>query len=163
MGRLFDVVSALADVCQRSSYEGQAATELEAVAAGMDRATGRYRFTFVSGGGPVVVDWRPVVRQVADDARAGVAGAVISAAFHAAVAELVAGLADSLVAGERVRRVGLTGGVFQNRRLARLTADILSERGIAVLTHRQVPPNDGGLALGQAAIGAARLARTDRR
>lgn len=163
MGRLFDVVSAIADVCQHASYEGQAAMELEAVAAREDGPAGRYRFPFASSGGPLVVDWRPVVRQVAADARDGVAAAVISAAFHAAVAQLVAALADALAVGERARRVGLTGGVFQNRRLSRITVDALSGRGIPVLTHRHVPPNDGGLALGQAAIGAAHLARTERR
>jgi hydrogenase maturation protein HypF len=164
MGRLFDVISALAGVCQHSSYEGQAAMELEALAAGDGGRSGRYRFTWATSvGGPLVIDWRPVVRQVVEDARAGVGAAAISVALHAAVAELVADLADELLPAQSVRRVGLTGGVFQNRRLTRLAAGLLSERGILVLTHRQVPPNDGGLALGQAAIGVAHLARTDRR
>jgi hydrogenase maturation protein HypF len=163
MGRLFDVVSALAGVCQRTSYEGQAAMELEAV-AGDDVPATRYRFTWSAvPGDSLVVDWRAVVREVANDSAAGVGAALISAAFHAAVAELIAALAEATLASAPVRRVGLTGGVFQNRRLVRLARGALGRRGIAVLTHREVPPNDGGLALGQAAIGAARLARTDRR
>ncbi len=163
MGRLFDVVAALAGVCQHASYEGQAAMELEAMAADDDRPAGRYRFTWsASADAPVAIDWRPVVRAVAADAVAGVGPDVISAAFHAAVVDLVADVATQGLASARLRRVGLTGGVFQNRRLARLTTQALARHGLQVLTHREVPPNDGGLALGQAAIGAARLARLDR-
>jgi hydrogenase maturation protein HypF len=75
----------------------------------------------------------------------------------------VGALVTELLASGVERRVGLTGGVFQNRRLLTSTAEVLAARGLDVLTHRVVPPNDGGLALGQAAIGAARLARLDGR
>ncbi len=164
MGRLFDVVAALAGVCQHASYEGQAAMELEAAAADDEHLAGRYGFTWsTSAAIPVEIDWRPVVRAVAADAAAGIGAGVISAAFHAAVVDLVTGITTQLLSRAGVRRVGLTGGVFQNRRLASLTAQALARQGVQVLTHREVPPNDGGLALGQAAIGAAHLARTDRR
>lgn len=164
MGRLFDVVAALTGVCGHASYEGQAAMELEAAAGDGFTASDRYRFQWTAGQiGPIAIDWRPVVRAVAADAACGVGADVISAAFHDAVAALVGALVTELLASGVERRVGLTGGVFQNRRLLTSTAEVLAARGLDVLTHRVVPPNDGGLALGQAAIGAARLARLDGR
>ncbi len=167
MGRLFDVVAAVAGVCQRSSYEGQAAMELEAAAveSPADAALVRgYHFGWSrDAAGPLVVQWAPVIRAVAADAREGVAAGAISAGFHEAVAQLIADLAADLVADTRDRRVGLTGGVFQNTRLLRLARQRLQARGLAVLTHLAVPPNDGGLSLGQAAIGAARRRHPDRR
>lgn len=164
MGRLFDVVAALAGVCGHASYEGQAAMELEALAHGGPDVSGRYRFQWTAGQpGPIAIDWRPVVRAVAADVTRGVGADVISAAFHDAVAALVGGLVAELLTSDVGRRVGLTGGVFQNRRLLAGAARVLAALGVDVLTHRVVPPNDGGLALGQAAIGAARLAWLDRR
>ncbi len=161
MGRLFDVVSALAGVCQRSSYEGQAAMELETSAeasAAPSTLPERYRFGWsAEAAGPLVVQWEPLLRAVTADARAGAGASVISAWFHDAVALLVADLAADLAATTPVRRVGLTGGVFQNTRLLRLACQRLEARGFRVLTHLVVPPNDGGLSLGQVAIGAARL------
>ena len=163
MGRLFDVVAALAGVCQHATYEGQAAMELEAAACDDTGEASRYQFTWSSSADtPVVIEWRPVVHAVATDALAGVGAEVISAAFHAAVVDLVVDVTTRLLPSAGVRRVGLSGGVFQNRRLARLTVQALTRQGVEVLTHCEVPPNDGGLALGQAAIGAARLARLDR-
>lgn len=164
MGRLFDVVAALTGVCSRASYEGQAAMALEALAHDGPGVSSRYRFEWIGRqAGPIVIDWRPVVRAVAADATRGVGADVISVAFHDAVAALVGGLVAHLLTGHVSRRVGLTGGVFQNPRLLAGAVRALAAQGVDVLTHRVVPPNDGGLALGQAAIGAARLARLDRR
>lgn len=163
MGRLFDVVSAMAGVCQLTSYEGQAAMELEAAADDATSPGRSYHFPWdKTNDGVIVIDWRPVIRAVTADAADGVSAPLISAAFHDAVADLVAGLTHRLLRADGIRRVGLTGGVFQNRRLLRLTVDRLEAQGTEVLTHRVVPPNDGGLSLGQAAIGAARLHQPDR-
>lgn len=162
MGRLFDVVSAIAGVCQRSTYEGQAAMELEAAADDQTSVGLVYRFEWsLEADGLRRIRWQPVVAAVAEDAAAGQTPGRISAAFHEAVANLVGELADALLTSTSQRRVGVTGGVFQNRRLLRLTARVLAQRGIALLTHRVVPPNDGGLSLGQAAISAARCRRSD--
>lgn len=158
MGRLFDVVSAIAGVCQAASYEGQAAMEFEAAAAGA-RTARPYRFEWhARGDGPVVIDWQPVIRAVAVDALGGATAGDISAGFHEAVAALVVDMATRPDAGTD-GRIGLTGGVFQNRRLLGLAADRLEAQGVRVMTHRVVPPNDGGLSLGQAAIGAAQCRR----
>lgn len=162
MGRLFDAVSSIAGVCQASTYEGQAAMELEAAATGATAAR-HYQFDCRTADiGPLIIEWQPVIRAVAADAADGVAPSDIAAGFHEAVAALVAEMAARLRTSTGPRCVGLTGGVFQNRRLLGLTADRLEAQGAEVLIHRVVPPNDGGLSLGQAAIGAARIRHPER-
>jgi hydrogenase maturation protein HypF len=149
MGRLFDAVAALAGVRTHCTYEGQAAAELEALAAG-DAEPYPLPVT-----GALVLDARPTVAAVAADAASGVPAARIAARFHAAVA---AATAEAVVRGAAVRGLHiavLSGGVFQNRRLLEATAAQLAEAGLRVLVPERVPPNDGGLALGQAAVAAA--------
>ncbi|HKJ92917.1 MAG TPA: hypothetical protein VJ957_07100, partial [Longimicrobiales bacterium] len=101
--------------------------------------------------GILELDWAPLVDGVVADARRGVGASVISARFHNALATAAADVALRLGAA----RVALTGGCFQNRLLAVRVEEALARLGIRVLIHRQVPPNDGGLALGQAAIARA--------
>jgi hydrogenase maturation protein HypF len=153
MGRLFDAVSSLLGVRHVVSYEAQAAIELEGMADAHLRSARDYRFT-VAGD---EIDVRPILHAIVDDVRSGHAPGAVAAGFHVAVARLVAELADDLRTQTGLVRVALTGGVFQNALLARLTSAELGERELTVLTHRVVPPNDGGLALGQVA-GAGRLA-----
>ncbi|MEO1057098.1 MAG: carbamoyltransferase HypF [Actinomycetota bacterium] len=153
MGRLFDVVSSLLDVRHRISYEAQAAIELEHLAEGGDPARAALQFDLVDQpGATLVIDPRPVLVGIVDGYRDGVGPADLAAAFHHAVADVVARLA-ARCAGELP--IALTGGVFQNALLARLTRERLT--GFEVLTHHLVPPNDGGLSLGQAAIAAATM------
>jgi hydrogenase maturation protein HypF len=155
MGRLFDAVSSLLGVRHRVSYEAQAAIELETQAeAHMDSAR-TYRF----GRDGVVIDAAPVLRAIIDDLRAGVAQGEVAAGFHLAVATLVGELATDIAGPIGVRRTALSGGVFQNVLLLRLTRAELRARGFEVLTHRIVPPNDGGLALGQLVVAAATLSQ----
>ncbi len=166
MGRLCDAVAALAGVRQVVDYEAQAAIELEAL-VGEEAApthpieqdrTSAYRFdwTRAAGAGRVVeLDAAPLVRAVAADVLAGVAASAIAGRFHAALAHLVLDVALDQRAQTGIRRVALSGGVFQNVTLLRQTASALRQAGFDVLTHRLVPPNDGGLALGQAAVAAA--------
>lgn len=148
MGRLFDAVASLAGVRHVVDFEAQAAIELEAQARRAPPGEQGYRFGVVDGE-PVVADPGPVVRAVVEDVRAGVPAGVIGARFHAAVADLVVVLARRLRAERGLIAVGLTGGVFQNALLLSATGRALAADGFTVLRHRLVPPNDGGLALGQ--------------
>ena len=153
MGRLFDAVSSLLGVRHIASYEAQAAIELEQAAedGAADETTdgvGPYRFAPVGD----EIDPAPVLRAMIDDLRRGGAPGAIAAGFHLAVAELIAEVADRLREETGIDRVALSGGVFQNVLLLRLARAALAARHLQVLTHRLVPPNDGGLALGQAAV-----------
>jgi len=159
MGRLFDAVSSLLGVRHTASYEAQAAMELEQLADDATAAhttgegesadrVGPYRFA-ASGD---EIDAAPVLRGMVDDIRRGCASGPIAAGFHVAVAELIAETADGLREATGIERVALSGGVFQNVLLLRLTRAALEARDLRVLTHRLVPPNDAGLALGQVAV-----------
>ncbi|MBT2542371.1 carbamoyltransferase HypF [Streptomyces sp. ISL-44] len=163
MGRLFDAVSSLAGVCHRSGYEAQAAIELEsaALAAGGPGAGPGPGYAFAlrpppnGAEGPVTADPAPVLAAVVADVRAGTDPARIAARFHASVAGLVGALC--VLARERhaLDTVALTGGVFANTLLSTACARILREQGFTVLRHTRVPPNDGGLSLGQLMVAAA--------
>src|SRR6201996_4496218 len=148
MGRLFDAVASLLGVRQRIDYEGQAAIELEALAESAgDTAGPELRLTVRADG---VIDPAGMLRAMVSAQRAGAPTAVLAAEFHHAVALAVTEVVRN-TAGP-VRLVGLTGGVFQNVLLLRECRQRLQQAGFDVLTHHTVPPNDGGLALGQAAI-----------
>lgn len=158
-GRLFDAVSAVAGVCVESTYEGQAAIELGELLAdpwtrpvppgpgpGPDGTAYPYRL------GGEEIDLLPAVVAAARDRLAGVPAAVISARWHRTVAEAVVEAAAAAARSTGVRRVGLSGGVFHNPYLVETVPRLLRERGLEPLLHRQVPPGDGGLALGQAVV-----------
>lgn len=152
-GRLFDAVAALLGVRDRINYEGQAAVELEQLAE--PDAGGAYPVT-LAGERPFVAEGAELVRAVASELRAGVDGTVIAARFHTSVAELIAAGCVRIRETTGLDAVALSGGVFQNQLLLGRTADLLAEHGFRVLVHRRVPPNDGGISLGQAAVAAAR-------
>ena len=154
MGRLFDAVSSLLGVRHRVSYEAQAAIELETLAAGYVDQVRPYAFAVADG----VIPAAPVLRAVVADLRAGVPVGAIAAGFHRGVADLVGRLATAVGERRGIRRAALSGGVFQNVLLLRLARRELEGRGFEVLTHRIVPPNDGGLALGQVVVASAVLA-----
>ena len=147
-----DAVAALLGVCQEVTYEGQAAVELEAIAR--TGRPGELRFTVRDG----VMDPLPVIRGLVDGVRESVSVADLAASFHHAVIEATVVAADAAARAAGIGTIGLTGGVFANRLLLDGIRNRLSDRGYDVLTHRLVPCNDGGLALGQAVIAAARLA-----
>ena len=151
MGRLFDAVSALAGVRQTVAYEAQAAIELEGLSRDCDCGTTAYTFGIDRGRSPAIIDPAPVLAAVISDVRAGASVGVIGARFHRAIAALVVELAQT--ASPERHTVALSGGVFQNGLLLRLVLQTLRARDFDVLTHRLVPPNDGGLALGQLLIG----------
>jgi hydrogenase maturation protein HypF len=154
MGRLFDAVASLLGVRHRIDYEGQAAIELEALAESAlqdsENRDGIWPSLPLVVRADGVIDPATMVQTLVAALYAGTHPARLAAAFHEAVADAVATVV-SRVAGE-VRLVGLTGGVFQNVLLLRACRERLQQAGFEVLTHHTVPPNDGGLALGQAAI-----------
>ncbi|HYB82630.1 MAG TPA: carbamoyltransferase HypF, partial [Mycobacterium sp.] len=148
MGRLFDAVASLLGVRHRIDYEGQAAIELEALAESAEDRPGPALPLAVRADG--VIDPAPMVQTMVSALYAGTQPALLAAAFHHAVAVAVAEVVGQ-VAGA-IRLVGLTGGVFQNVLLLRTCRKRLQLAGFEVLTHHTVPPNDGGLALGQAVV-----------
>lgn len=162
VGRLFDAIASLLDVSQRCDYEGQAAIELEARAAAaeaLDPTTSTFGW---DGGaavseldGSLIIDPTAWLHRAVADQRAGVPTAASALAFHHALAEAVTEAVRLLADREGVRTVGLTGGVFSNAVLLSACQRSLSRAGLTVLTHRIVPANDGGLALGQVAVAAA--------
>lgn len=144
MGRLFDAVAALAGVRQRVDYEAQAAIELEGLARTERDVQPPYEFSVDDHATPALIDPAPVLRAVVTDALDGLPAARIGWRFHRAVADLVARLTEGTGS-----TVALSGGVFQNALLLQMVLDELNARGTPVITHHRVPPNDGGIALGQ--------------
>ncbi|WP_098958163.1 carbamoyltransferase HypF [Pseudonocardia sp. N23] len=150
MGRLFDAVASLLDVRHRTGYEGQAAIELEVLAAEADDLAVDVAWPSLAVHADGSIDAAPLVRDTVRALRAGLAPAQLARAFHVAVAAAVVTVVGQV--GGTVRTVGLSGGVFQNVLLLQECRRRLAAAGYEVLTHRLVPPNDGGLALGQAAV-----------
>lgn len=155
-GRLFDAVASLLGLGDRVAFEAQAAMELEAQAE--PEADRTYAVSLREADGQVVVSTPAIVRGVAEDLLAGTTTARIAARFHATLAEVIGAVCDTLRRRTGLGRAALSGGVFQNAWLLRAAIARLEARGFEVLSHQQVPPNDGGLALGQAAVAARRIA-----
>ncbi len=151
-GRLFDAVAALLGLSQRTRYEGQAAMALEAAAD--PREDGAWPFPLVlREGAPAVLDWEPLLHALLEDLGNRVDARRLAARFHNSLVDGIVRTAEA--AGEE--HVALTGGCFQNRFLLERAAERLSARGFKVLLHREVPPNDGGISLGQVLAGAHHL------
>lgn len=154
-GRLFDAVASLTGLRQRSSFEGQAAMDLEfAAAADVDDAYSftlsepRRHFALGSWQSPgLVIDWAPMVRAILEDVAADVTPGIIAARAHNTMAAMIVAVAQ--VAGETA--VVLSGGCFQNRYLTERTVTSLRRAGFRPYWHQRIPPNDGGIALGQIA------------
>jgi len=153
-GRLFDAVAAVLGICpDRQSHEGETAMRLEALAgrAAPDEARHAYTLQTLNDG---CRETSGLFREIVSDLRDGVDPAVIALRFHAGLAQAFAAPAARLVEAGQARAIALSGGCFQNALLLRLVQRALGD--IPVLTHRTTPANDGGLALGQALVAAAR-------
>jgi hydrogenase maturation protein HypF len=160
-GRWFDAIAAIVGARDAVTYEGQAAMELEAL-AWLDPDSGSYPFAVEDPrAAPFVLDLRHTVRAVAADVRRGERPSRIAARFHATLAEAVLEACRRARHAHDVRTVALSGGCFQNRLLTESAQALLQADGFEVLVHRRVPPNDGGIALGQAAVAASRLRRSN--
>ncbi len=153
VGRLFDSVGALCGLGDSVSYEAQAAMRLEQTVSD----TGpRYEVDIIDRR-PQVVAVAPLIAAIVNDIRHGVDIGSIAGGLHRWVADMIVTVTERLAAETGVRVVALTGGVFQNRCLVELVVPMLVNAGFEVLRHRRIPPNDGGISLGQVAVGRARL------
>ena len=157
-GRLFDAVAGLLGLGLRVSYEAQAAIALESLALETSPAGRRYSFEWAKGH-PIDIDAAPVIAGILEDLGSGVPVSEIAAAFHESVAGMIVDTAVKLAALNGCRAVVLSGGVFQNRLLCERVMELSASSGIDFLMHRTVPPNDGGVSLGQVQIAAARIAK----
>lgn len=166
VGRLFDAIAALAGVRQKINYEAQAAIELEALVDQTEN--GAYPFEMIfpvskpSPGStpslwdliPLEISPVPMLNSLLEDIGAGVSPSIVAARFHNALAEVVVSVCKIIRTETSLSRVALSGGVWQNLTLLNKTCQLLIDNGFQIIVHHQVPPNDGGLSLGQVAIAA---------
>ena len=157
VGRLFDAVAALLGLRDYARFEGQAAMELESLGSGETPL--HYWFDVDTASTVWQVHAAPVTRAIAQDVADGHSREHVSAAFHSAIGTMIGEVATGIARRTGIRRVVLTGGVFQNALLARHSRKALTESNLEVLEHCLVPCNDGGLSLGQALL-AMRMARS---
>jgi hydrogenase maturation protein HypF len=155
-GRLFDAVASLLDVRQTVRFEGQAAMELEALATAADGDDDYMVKTFEQDGA-TVLDWGPMVIGIRQDLRRGESRALIARKFHNTLVMMMLRVAESVFDEEAERRIVLTGGCFQNRLLTETAIRRLSNAGFRVYWHQRIPPNDGGIAVGQIMAAAQQL------
>jgi hydrogenase maturation protein HypF len=154
-GRLFDAVAAILGVRDAVNYEGQAAVELEQLADPAEPAA--YPAAVQApAGGPLQLAGTDLIRAVVADLRAGASPAAVAGRFHNAMARMTVAACERLRESTGLGAVALSGGVFQNLLLLERTVAWLEELGFRVLVHSRVPPNDGGISLGQAAVAGAR-------
>jgi hydrogenase maturation protein HypF len=150
-GRLFDAVSALLGIRGEIEYEGQAAIELE-MAADEASEEGFYPFAIENGDTVNIIRLKELLADILSDLIKGIPASTISNRFHNTVAWMVSEICTRLAEETSITKVALSGGVFQNRLLLRKVSTALETTGLTVLTHHQVPSNDGGISLGQAVI-----------
>jgi hydrogenase maturation protein HypF len=155
MGRFFDAVAALLGATAEVTYEGQPAMELEAMAGGATAQGGQVPYPFDASDGDI--DTRPLVRAVVDDIEQGIDRGVIAARFHETVAAFTVDVCRRLHEKGAPADVVLSGGVMQNARLVARLLGLLEATGLRGHIHREVPPNDGGMSLGQAVIATETL------
>lgn len=159
-GRLFDGVSALLGICSEINYDAQAAIEMEMTIDESDLPAQPYENLIIDEftGGAIPIG--ALIKSLVDDVVGGQPAGTVAARFNASLAKMLLVAAKSARAKSGIDRVVLSGGVFQNKVLFELLIDCLQRDDFIVITHHQVPPNDGGLALGQVAIASAYIAGT---
>jgi hydrogenase maturation protein HypF len=149
-GRLFDAVASLIGLRQVCSFEGQAAMELEFTIAGAVCEEG-YPFTMQDRDGHLILDWEPMLRAIAEDP----GDSSVSRKFHNTLVHMMVAVAERL----SEPKIVLTGGCFQNKYLTETAVRHLSSAGFQPYWHQRVPPNDGGISLGQIAAAAIQIAQ----
>ena len=165
MGRLFDAAAAILGICDKATYEGEPAIELEAAAwRALDgkpvRLDGNHTGVFTSADDSPILDPRPLIEALLNGIEAGAPADRLALGFHIAITHATTHIAREICARESIDTVALSGGVFMNRLLLQLLTHELKDAGLAVLVPHSVPVNDGCIAYGQAAIARARLAQT---
>ncbi len=156
-GRLFDALAAALNICRQRTYEGQPALELEMAATAGGEAC--YQVDVHTHRHSLVLDAVGLFRQAVEDYLEGTSPGQVAARFHASLAQAAVQLCRAAREQTGLNLVALSGGVWQNALLVSRTLDLLRADGFTVLQHRLVPPNDGGIALGQVAVAAALAAR----
>jgi hydrogenase maturation protein HypF len=155
LGRVFDGVAAILGTRQAVSFEGQAAMELETLAAGRTKKS--YPFELMREGDRIVLDLRPLVRAIAEERIKGKAPTAIVAAFHRTIIGALVAMTVAVREQTGLGKAVLSGGCFQNRVLLEGTVRDLEKNGFEVYAHQMLPSNDGCIALGQAVVAAARI------
>ena len=155
-GRLFDAVAALLNIRHTVSYDGQGAIELEALAERVDQGRSYSYQIVLDYPHPLQLDFSPMFVEILQEINSAVETSVIAHRFHQTVASAATDVCQRIAAATGLDRIILSGGVFQNRLLSEMIYTALTDRGLQVFTHRLVPPNDGGIALGQVAIAGRR-------
>ncbi|MCX6641656.1 MAG: carbamoyltransferase HypF [bacterium] len=151
-GRLFDALASLIGKRQINRFEGQAAMEIEFLCESVQTDLA-YPFGLVQQNDALVVDWTPTFKHIINDLRNSVAAPEIALRFHNSLAEMITAVAEKI--GEK--RIVLSGGCFQNQVLTISTVQRLQQRGFEVYWHQRIPPNDGGIAVGQIMAAARQL------
>ena len=154
MGRFFDAVSAMIGVRGEIDYDGQAAIELEMIAYDDMGKVGdkSYPYSIIEHDGVSIVQLRELTSAIVKDLYQSAPKATISTKFHNTIAQMVVEMCKLMAEKTGINQIALSGGVFQNRLLLRKVVPLLESAGFSVLTHKQVPCNDGGISLGQAVI-----------
>lgn len=149
-GRLFDAVSSLIGIRDEISYEGQAAMELESFCASGIKE--RYKFCIYKEGMEFIIDPQEIFIEIIKDLKEGIDKKIMAAKFHNTVAEFTLNLCGKIRKNSGINKIALSGGVFQNKYLTEKVVSLLEDKGFKVYTQRKVPPNDGGISLGQAVV-----------
>lgn len=144
VGRIFDAVSSLLNICNISNYEGQAAMLLEFAAEANE--CGEYPFN-ISEKEIIIIDWQPIIENILDNINNGVSISLISSRLHNTLARIILRTAEKL----NLKKIILSGGCFQNSLLTEKTIKLLEENKFEVYWHQRIPPNDGGISVGQIA------------
>ena len=165
MGRLFDAAAAILGICDKATYEGEPAIELEAAAwpalgGKTVRLDGNHAGVFTSADDSPILDPQPLIESLLNGIEAGTPADRLALEFHIAITHATTHIACEICNRENLDTVALSGGVFMNRLLLQLLTHELKDAGLAVLAPHAVPANDGCIAYGQAAIARARLAQT---
>lgn len=153
MGRLFDAVAAIVGIGSEATYEGELAIKLEAASAYLEDW---YSFELIEGN-PMIIDYKKVIEELIHDLQKNTDIRIIGGRFHAGLAKMMIEIAEIIRDREKINTVAFSGGVFQNSLLTRHILELFPQKGFEVLLHRELPPNDGCISYGQAAV-AAKLA-----
>jgi hydrogenase maturation protein HypF len=162
VGRLFDAVASLIGLCQINTYEGQAPMELESLIYAEVSHNESCPYNVRERDGMLTVDFSPAVRSIVADLDEKKSRSYIACKFHNTVAQFAVEVCKRIRSSRRINKVALSGGVFQNKYLSEKLTSLLVKEGFTVYGHKDVPPNDGGISLGQAAVAAYRYRKAKR-